>query len=98
MRNARKSPHKTLKTLVEILDKAQQHIQPRGYCTSFKPQVHQEIQRIDRLNQARLERFWTHWEEHARQFFAIEGVTTSMALLAMHSDRSFKRGEETSGL
>ena len=66
VRNARKTPHETLKTLVEIAEKADGHIQPEDR-TVLDVAIHREIERIDRLNQARLRGFWRFFLETVRQ-------------------------------
>lgn len=66
LRNARKTPHETLKTLVEILDKS--HLVWREDRHILELAIHRELQRLDRLNQARLEGFWAYQRERIRQW------------------------------
>jgi hypothetical protein len=70
VRNARKTPYETLKTLVDIAEKAEGHIW-REDRVVLEAAVHREIQRIDRLNQARLGGFWSYWFERLKQSSAL---------------------------
>jgi hypothetical protein len=74
VRNARKTPHETLKTLVEIAEKAENLIEAEDQDI-LKAAMHREIQRIDRLNQARLEGFWTYLRENLKQGLAFDAFT-----------------------
>jgi hypothetical protein len=73
VRNARKTPHETLKTLVEIAEKADDHIECEDQDV-LKAAMHREIQRIDRLNQARLEGFWRELAENFKQGLAFDAI------------------------
>ncbi|MEO3757309.1 hypothetical protein ABGB19_03330 [Mycobacterium sp. B14F4] len=66
VRNARKTPHETLKILVEIAENAEGLIRPEDREV-LETAIHREIQRIDRLNRARLEGFWRYWAEILKQ-------------------------------
>ncbi|EFG73702.1 hypothetical protein HMPREF0591_6389 [Mycobacterium parascrofulaceum ATCC BAA-614] len=81
VRNARKTPHETLKTLVEIAEKAGNLIEAEDLDV-LKAAVHREIQRIDRLNQARVEGFWKYWWENVKQSLAIESVSFDLGGVA----------------
>ncbi|MEU4807922.1 hypothetical protein AB0H20_01845 [Nocardia fluminea] len=65
VRNARKTPHENLKTLVEILEKSE-HVW-RDDRRVLEEAVHREIQRIDQLNRARVEGFWSYLGERSKQ-------------------------------
>jgi hypothetical protein len=73
VRNARKTPHETLKTLIEITEKAEGQIQPEDRAVLIAA-CHREILRIDRLNRARREGFWKYWRERANQSVSSFGV------------------------
>jgi hypothetical protein len=73
VRNARKTPHETLKTLLEIAETAGAHIEPEDKAV-LKAAVHREIERIGLVNQARLQGFWKYWLEAVRQGFAVDAV------------------------
>lgn len=73
VRNARKTPHETLKTLVEIAEKAGDLINANDQDV-LKAAMHREIQRIDKLNQARLGGFWAYLRENLNQGLALDAV------------------------
>jgi hypothetical protein len=64
-RAGRKTPYEVLKTLVEILEKSDQVANDDRQVLAMA--VHREIQRIDRLNQARIEGFWAYQRERIAQ-------------------------------
>jgi hypothetical protein len=96
VRNARKTPHETLKTLVEIAEKAEGHIEPQDLAV-LATAVHREIQRIDRLNRARLEGFWKYWWENVRQFLAIDSIAVDLTGLATVTWTRRKKAEKPNG-
>ncbi|WP_445160790.1 hypothetical protein ACTXG5_21920 [Mycobacterium sp. Dal123C01] len=81
VRNARKTPHETLKTLVDIAEKAENLLEPDDQDV-LKAAMQREIQRIDRLNQARLEGFWTYLGETLKQGLASDAFTLVFGGLA----------------
>ena len=89
VRNARKTPHETLKTLVEIAEKAEGIIRPEDRAV-LEAAVHREIQRIDRLNRARLEGFWRYWMERTKQSLAIDAVTIDVGLGAIRTQFTWR--------
>jgi hypothetical protein len=64
-RAGRKTPYETLKTLVEILDKTD-HVREQDRSV-LSDAVHREVQRIERLNKARIEGFWALQRERLVQ-------------------------------
>lgn len=104
VRNARKTPHETLKTLVEIAEQAEGHIQADDRAV-LDAAIHREIRRIDRLNQARVEGFWRYWAENLRQGLLIDSiqiifggmaeVLISFAELLVGIPRLFRRNEKS---
>src|ERR1700722_662225 len=79
VRNARKTPHETLKTLVEIAEKAEGNIRREDRAV-LETAIHREIQLIDRLNQARLEGFGKYWMERLRQAFDFDIISLSVEI------------------
>jgi hypothetical protein len=84
VRNARKTPHETLKTLVEIAEKLEGHIQPQDRAV-LDAAVRREIARIYRLNQARLEGFWKYWIERGRQTVSFGPIEISLVKVPQNS-------------
>ncbi|MBF6297055.1 hypothetical protein IU459_05795 [Nocardia amamiensis] len=65
LRTAQGTPYETLKTLVEILDKS--HLLGREDRQVLEIAIHREVQRIEQLNQARLEGFWAYQRVRLKQ-------------------------------
>lgn len=86
IRNARKTPHEKLKTLVEILD--QSHLVWREDRHVLETAIHREIQRIARLNEAQLEGWWAYQIERFRQsgvepLSAVMGAAVACVLIVV---------------
>ncbi|MEV4155831.1 hypothetical protein AB0J48_22660 [Nocardia salmonicida] len=81
VRNARKTPHENLKTLVEILDMSQ-HIW-RDDRRVLEESVHREVQRLDRLNQARVEGFRPYFVERIKQLDPLLPAVVAGLIAAM---------------
>ncbi|MEV0059785.1 hypothetical protein [Nocardia sp. NPDC050718] len=82
LRNGRKTPHENLKSLVEILDKSQHVWRHDRYI--LEQAIHREIQRLDKLNKARLEGFWAYNLERIRQSSPWEsGNAVALAVIAI---------------
>jgi hypothetical protein len=65
VRNARKTPHETLKTLVDITQTAQ--LISSEDLQVLQAAIHREVLRIRLLNDARIEGFWQYQFERIRQ-------------------------------
>ena len=70
VRNARKTPHETLKSLLEILSDEHVWREDRPILAAA---VHREIQRIELLNEARLQGFWAY--QRARYLSLVSPFT-----------------------
>ncbi|MEW1881021.1 hypothetical protein AB0O58_15125 [Rhodococcus sp. NPDC080181] len=64
VRNARKTPHEQLKTLVEIREKL--HIVDTHVIDAA---IDREIAKIDRLNAARIEGFWQYAWQRLKEWY-----------------------------
>ncbi|MBJ8342968.1 hypothetical protein JGU71_29185 [Antrihabitans sp. YC3-6] len=88
VRNARKTPHERLKTLVEIVEKLPDEV-GRDDRAILANAIDREIQRIKLLNDARLEGNWAYVKEAVRQSLpiiaAILGPSVSVSAAATHS-------------